>query len=73
MIYAIRMNPVTRTKTLIECRSYKELDKFQEEEPFEYWYYQASRAHDWVRNGNPHETGLWVDDQGKVRYAKPNQ
>jgi hypothetical protein len=28
-------------------------------------------AHRWVKAGRLHETGLWVDDTGRIRYAKP--
>jgi hypothetical protein len=30
----------------------------------------ADTAHRWVRNGNTHETGLWIDFDGRIRYAK---
>lgn len=29
-------------------------------------------ARSWVRNGGHHETPLWVDWEGKVRYARDN-
>lgn len=40
----------------------------------EYPLYEAIpawRAHKWVRNGYIHETGLYVDDLNRIRYAEP--
>lgn len=28
-----------------------------------------TRAHEWVRNDNPHSTPLWLDDFGRIRRA----
>lgn len=70
MIYAIRMDIVSKVKILIECKSMREMFHLQEENTDKaYWYFHPSRAHNWVKHGNPHETGLWIDN-GKVRYAK---
>lgn len=33
----------------------------------------ASEAHAWVKAGCHHETGLWVDDLGRIRYAKATE
>lgn len=33
---------------------------------------RASYAHQWVRNGREHETGLYLDE-GRVRYAKAGE
>lgn len=30
----------------------------------------ASRAHRFVRNGGLHHTGLWIDCDGRIRYAE---
>lgn len=30
----------------------------------------AAAAHRWVKAGGLHATGLWVDDAGRVRYAR---
>lgn len=32
----------------------------------------ANRARRYVKDGGHHETGLWVDADGKVRYARPD-
>lgn len=28
-----------------------------------------TKAHEWVKAGNPHSTSLWVDDTGRIRRA----
>lgn len=30
----------------------------------------GSQAHKWVRNGGYHETGLYIADNGRIRYAQ---
>lgn len=74
MIYAID----TRRDMLTEFKSEKAMKEAQG-----YWsesgrgigptllYKPVHRttAHDWVKKGYPHETGLWIDG-GKIRYAK---
>lgn len=36
------------------------------------WYERVSGtfAHRWVRKGLTHETGLWIDDSGRVRNSR---
>lgn len=33
----------------------------------------AAQAHDWVKRGGRHETPLWVDDDGSLRYGRINE
>lgn len=33
----------------------------------------AQHARDWVKRGRPHETGLYVNADGRVRYAESMQ
>lgn len=60
MIYATRRDG--DHQTLIELPSEKYLKTNMR-------YVRSSIAHKWVKDGKPHETGLFVDDEGKVRYA----
>lgn len=75
MIYAWRVGR-TYGRMLVEFKSVKEMDSVNAAnasqggaEPY-FYYEQASRqqAHAWVKAGNNHETGLWVDGT-RVRYA----
>lgn len=74
MIYAFREGKHSRA--LVEFRSRKELDDTNAanaaqggaEPPFTYRPASREEAHRWVRQGNTHETGLWLDG-GRIRYA----
>lgn len=77
MIYAFR--EYTHSRVLVEFRSAKEMRDYDAanaardggaEPPFTHTQTTRERAHAWVKAGNIHETGLWVD-QGRVRYALP--
>lgn len=76
MIYAYRESEHSRR--LVEFRSQKELDDTNAANeakdggappPFVYRRISREEAHQWVRRGNIHETGLYID-RGRIRYAK---
>lgn len=62
MIYAIRQNGNTRT--LVELKSRKQLTP-------EMLRVTPKEARRWVAADHLHETGLYLDDDDKVRYAWP--
>jgi hypothetical protein len=74
MIYAIDQ----RRDMLVEFKSEKALDAINEkvyDSEIDDWYmlYKAihrTTAHKWVRDGYNHETGLFIDYDGRIRYAK---
>lgn len=70
MIYAIRRG-IYGEKTLLEFKSIKEMKDIDLNDPIN-TYNKCSNivAHKWVREGHPHETGLWLDGT-KIRYARP--
>lgn len=37
-----------------------------------FWHVSAQHAHKWVRDGNTHETALYVDD-GRIRRASEGE
>lgn len=63
-VYALRVH-ASRGDCLVEFASTKELDKAQ---GGQYRRVPASYAHQWVKQGGHHETGLWTDN-GRIRYA----
>lgn len=70
MIYAVRGRG--SRKTLLEFESRNAFDTFIYAEcgsPESYEPVPAAVARKWVLDGKEHETGLWIDDDGKVRYA----
>jgi hypothetical protein len=76
MIYAFDR----RREMLVEFKSEKAFNAANREIPASedeygngYWLYKAihrTTAHKWVRDGYQHETGLFVDYDGRIRYAK---
>lgn len=68
MIFLIRTQSTTRT--LLEC-SESEWSEYFANNPQSYRKVSEDEAHDWVRSQKIHETGLWIDDDGEVRYAEP--
>ena len=75
MVYAFRESEHSRT--LVEFKSEKEMAAYAASQaatdggrqPFTWRRTTAERARDWVKRGNVHETGLWTDYDGRVRYA----
>lgn len=65
MIYAIREYPSGR-KTLIELNK-GDLGRVWGMEGT--YRFTEEEAHEWVRNGREHETGLFINDDGNVEYA----
>jgi hypothetical protein len=69
MIYAIRS--VSRTReTLVEYSSEKWLN-LAKVSGFVVRQVDSATARKWVLDGKEHETGLFVDDDGKLRHAPP--
>lgn len=64
MKYALHYNKASKRTTLVEATA-KEVAADPALSPL-----SAPEAHRWVKDGCFHETGLWVDDLGRVRYAK---
>jgi len=76
MIYAFRVGR-TYGRMLVEFWSRKEMDEANmanvardggAEPPFYYEATSREQAHKWVKMGNNHETGLYLDGS-RVRYA----
>lgn len=73
MIYALRRNRETDRRTLVELSGKNKLNTVGGAEPgFSYSAVTPRFAHDRVRRGHEHETGLFVDD-GRIRYAPPQR
>lgn len=70
MIYAIRSIGGTR-QTLVEYTSQKWLS-LAKTSGFTVRQVDSATARKWVLDGKEHETGLFVDNDGKLRYA-PSQ
>ncbi len=66
MIYAIRQRG--QRQTLVEM-SATDLNWVPWDPYVTYSSVNTAVAHRWVRDGKEHETGLFVDDDGKLRYA----
>lgn len=64
MIYAIRGDG--QYATLIERQSKQALDGDER-------YVSPDFARRWVRNRRPNETGLWIDRDGRTKYAQPQR
>ncbi len=64
MIYAVRGNG--QYATLVERQSKQALDDDER-------YVSPAVAKQWVRNRGQHETGLWIDRDGRMRYAEPER
>lgn len=62
MLYAIRQYGSGREK-LVELGQTNDLE-------FNDRIVDAHVAHQWVRSGRTHETGLWIDDYGIIQYAE---
>lgn len=69
MRYAIRT--VNGRSTLIEA-SVREVfqDRPGEDGENHFRLIEEDEAEEWVRRRREHETGLWIDDEGAVRYAE---
>lgn len=67
-IYCIRSGRYSQQ--LVEFDTVKEMrDTAEAWAPdFTFRRVPAATAHDWVRKGRTHMTGLWLDD-GRIRYA----
>lgn len=76
MIYAFRDSEFSRS--LEEFPSQKAMDAYVAAQAatdggvqvFSWRRVRPDVAHQWVRRGNLHNTGLWTDHDGKVRYAR---
>ncbi len=72
MAYALRYNHKEDRGVLVQVPMV-ELNKklFQLDPTYPmFTHMSAESARQWVKEGYIHETPLYVDDQGKVRYAK---
>ncbi len=74
MIYAIRTNGHGR-QTLAEFKSISAMSSATANIPvfghgITMRLVDDEAAHEWVRNGLEHETGLWIDDDGVIQYAE---
>lgn len=74
MIYGFRIDQEYGHKMLIEAKSVKELERLNFDtlgkSVFRWRATDRHTAHHWVKNGRIHETGLYIDYDGHVRYAK---
>jgi hypothetical protein len=71
-MYAIRYHNDEDRGMLVQMPA-KELNKFLfslEKTYPRFTWISAESARRWVKEGYPHETPLYVNDEGKVRYAK---
>ena len=50
--------------------SEKEFAALEESENPMYFRVHFTKAHKMVRDGHIHETGLWIDENNRIRYAK---
>lgn len=69
MIYAIRVKRDGKHRTMVEFPSIVDYNRATYDETFIYSPLRARDAHQWVLDGNEHETGLFVQN-GKVEYAE---
>jgi hypothetical protein len=72
MIYAIRMHG--HRETLIECATKREFEAtvaHGKKAGLAFRHIDPPTARLWVKGGKEHETGLFIDDDGRVRYAEP--
>lgn len=71
--YFIRFrNEVTLHGVLVEMTAQEHRDEEAKAAPTgwpKYYRVPAEKAHRWVKDGSHHETGLYLDDRGRVRYA----
>lgn len=73
-MYVMRVHKEDYTSQLFEMskaelREALEADK----QPDTRWRHRrvwAQEAHAWVKSGGLHSTGLWVDSDRRIRYAK---
>jgi hypothetical protein len=68
MTYYLRHYPGSHYQTLVEAsqRHVEQADLSR----VGYHRVDPTYARQWVKNGGHHETPLWVDYDGKVRYAR---
>lgn len=66
-MYVLRLSPYGQTLTEVTAREYL---RAQEVDRNAYRRVDAEFARRYVKNGGHHETALWVDTDGKVRYAR---
>ncbi|OAV50948.1 hypothetical protein A6U98_07950 [Rhizobium sp. WYCCWR10014] len=72
MFYALRRRVGSDRQTLVELVRKRALKTATASGENVFSIIRAGVAHEWVRRGNEHETGLYMDD-GKIRHAKPRQ
>ncbi len=66
-IRSVRLGDGRTSGTLIESKTLPTSDN-----PNVFFYaLPGFRAHRWVRNGGVHETGLYLDLDGRIRKAQP--
>ncbi|NEI37064.1 hypothetical protein GR204_24270 [Rhizobium leguminosarum] len=70
MIYALRRRAGSTRQTLVEFSGKRQLQAATVSGENTFSVVAADAAHDWVRRGSEHETGLYVDGV-KIRYAAP--
>lgn len=68
MFYALRRRAGSERETLVEFAGSRSLYAAQASGENIFSIVRASAAHDWVRRGLEHETGLYIQD-GTIRYA----
>ncbi len=71
MIYAVRCKPGSNHRTLVEFGNKKAYRAASKDEASGLCGTVSTHfAHQWVKGGREHETGLFVED-GEVKYAEP--
>ncbi|WEO64797.1 hypothetical protein [Rhizobium rhizogenes] len=70
MFYALRRRSGSDRQTLVEFARKADLQDAKAPGELVFSIVRADAARDWVRRGNEHETGLYMED-GTIRYATP--
>ncbi|MGO7561806.1 hypothetical protein ACC754_20505 [Rhizobium johnstonii] len=71
MFYALRRRAGSDRQILVEFKGKRALQAANTTGENVFSIVCADAAHTWVRQGNEHETGLYIDN-GLLRYAAPN-
>jgi hypothetical protein len=69
MFYALRRRAGSDRQTLVEFARKADMETAGASGEHVFSIVLADAARDWVRRGNEHETGLFVDE-GQLRYAR---
>jgi hypothetical protein len=68
MFYALRRRAGSDRQTLVEFASKADMETASASGENVFSIVRGDAAHDWVRQGHEHETGLFMQD-GRIRYA----